>query len=91
VEGVKSQLERDWQRRKCSDLELSDLKDISFRKCLANEIPSVDKCFPAEKWAELNEALGEQATKNYDPSSLIDAITDAIPIADDPWGPRIGD
>lgn len=91
VEGIKLQLGREWERNECDDIALSDLKEISFRKCLEGEEPAEDKCFPAVKWEELNSALGEQMTKDFDAQDLVDAAIDSMPIADDPWGPRIGD
>lgn len=91
VEGVKEQIPRGWYRNQCSDLQITDLQNISFRKCLQGESPTRDKCFPAGKWAELNSAIKKQAVKGFDAESLTDMAIDSMPIADDPWGPRIGD
>lgn len=91
VEGAKAQLPKNWQRNQCSDLELSDLKNISFRKCLESENPTTDKCFPIDKWNELNSAITKQTVKGFDASSLTDMAMDSMPVGDDPWGPRIGD
>ena len=50
VEGVKEQLGKPWEEGECDDISLSDLKDISFRKCLVGESPIEDKCFPIASW-----------------------------------------
>ncbi|MBW6487540.1 conjugal transfer protein TraN [Sulfurimonas sp.] len=91
VEGTKAQIPRGWRRNVCSDIELGDLKNISFRKCLNNEEPAKDKCFPADKWEELNLAIMKQTTKGFDAQSLTDMAIDSMPVGDDPWGPRVGD
>lgn len=91
VEGVKEQIPKGWYVGQCSDLEIKDLKNISFRKCQIGESPVENKCFPAEKWEELNMAIKKQTTKGFDAESLTDMAIDSMPIGDDPWGPRIGD
>ena len=91
VEGAKEQIPKGWYVGQCSDLEIKDLKNISFRKCQIGESPVENKCFPASKWAELNSAIKKQAVKGFDAESLTKMAIDSMPIADDPWGPRIGD
>ena len=91
VEGAKVELNKEWHKGECDDISLSDLKNISFRKCLADENASTDKCFPVDKWNELNSALRKQITKGYDASSIVDSAIDSMPTRSDPWGPRTGD
>ena len=91
VEGTKVELSKPWTVGSCDDISLTDLKDISFRKCLSSENPSKDKCFPANKWAELNNAMKKQITKGFDASSLVDSAINSMPVRNDPWGARIGD
>ncbi len=91
VEGTKAQLNKGWVAGQCDDIALSDLKNISFRKCLSSESPIEDKCFPVDKWNELNSALKKQITKGYDASSIVDSAINSMPIGNDPWGARVGD
>lgn len=91
VEGVKAQLGESWTRNECDDIEISDLKEVSFRKCLNNENPVSNKCFPQDSWLALNIAIKKQAVKGFDANSLSNMAIDAMPIGNDPWGPRVGD
>jgi len=91
VEGVKEQLGKSWIKNQCDDIEISDLKEVSFRKCLNNENPINNKCFPQDSWLALNIAIKKQAVKGFDANSLGNMAIDAMPIGNDPWGPRVGD
>lgn len=91
VEGIKAQLKRGWYMNVCDDIKLSDLKNISFRRCLDSETASEDKCFPQNSWKELNNAIKKQTTKGFDANSLTKSAIQSMPIGDDPWGPRKGD
>jgi hypothetical protein len=91
VEGVKAQIPKEWERDKCDDLGVGDLKNISFRQCLSEESSVADKCFPQESWLALNDAIKKQTVKGFDASSLADMAIDAMPIGNDPWGARVGD
>lgn len=91
VEGAKEELDKKWKVENCSDISLSDLKNISFRKCLSDEKPDRDKCFPDDKWNEMNSALKKQITKGYNAKSIVNSAMDAMPTRNDPWGHTIGD
>ncbi|MFA6195332.1 MAG: hypothetical protein WC656_01655 [Sulfurimonas sp.] len=91
VEGVKAQIPKAWVKNQCDDIGLEDLKNVSFRKCLNSEDPVIAKCFPQASWLALNDAIKKQTVKGFDASSLTNMAVDAMPIGNDPWGPRIGD
>jgi hypothetical protein len=91
VEGVKAQIPKSWNKNECDDISLTDLKNISFRKCLDEEDAATDKCFPQVSWLALNDAIKKQTVKGFDASTLTNMAVDAMPIGDDPWGSRVGD
>jgi len=49
----------------CS-ISINDLKNISFRKCTADEQPYADHCFPADKYDEFVEAINKSGVVNFD-------------------------
>lgn len=91
VEGAKVQLDKPWVKGGCDDISISDLKNISFRKCLTEEDPVVDQCFPSYSWDALNTAIKKQTIKGFDAESLTNTAIDSMPVREDPWGEREGD
>ena len=49
----------------CS-ISINDLKNISFRKCTADEQPYTDHCFPANKYAEFVKAINKSGVVKFD-------------------------
>ena len=50
----------------CKDVTINDLKNISFRKCLEDEQPYRDHCFPADKYKEFEDAIRNSGVVNFD-------------------------
>lgn len=50
----------------CKDITINDLKNISFRKCNADEQPYRDHCFPADKYKEFSDAIKNNGVTNFD-------------------------
>jgi len=73
AEGLKAQLNKGWDS--CSDIEVDDLKDISFRECRDGEIPHINKCIPTESYSEFQQVIMRQASKNLN-SSMADGLID---------------
>lgn len=78
AEGLKEQLGKNWDS--CNDIEINDLKDISFRECGPNENPQTNKCFPTGKYSEFQQTLFKQASKGISFDGLSQQVINSMAI-----------
>jgi hypothetical protein len=91
AEGLKEQLDKGWTLPgtfypSCSDIDVDDLKDVSFRECRNGEIASINKCFPSDKYSEFQKTLFRQANKQFDgnvASGLVEQAINSMAISQD--------
>ena len=73
--GLKAQLNKGWDS--CNDIEVDDLKNISFRECRVGEVPHINKCIPTDSYSEFKIVLFRQASKNVN-SSIGDGLVNQV-------------
>lgn len=78
AEGLKAQLNKGWES--CNDITINDLKKISYRVCREGEIPYINKCFPASKYSEYQQALFRQSVRGIDMNGLTEQVTNSMAI-----------
>jgi hypothetical protein len=64
----------------CNDITINDLKDISFRKCLPEEEPYDDHCFPADKYDEFEDAIRNNGVVDFDFQGAADQAINSLAI-----------
>lgn len=81
AEGVKAQRGTKWNT--CNDITINDLKDISFTPCILGQDPHRDRCFPLDKYNELNGELRKQIKKGFaaDGDTFMSQIKNAMEIS----------
>lgn len=85
VEGAKVQLGKGWAVGSCDDITIDDLKNISFRACLAGEDPVADTCFPRDSYNQLNEALRRSSSVELGADTLVNQAINSIADTHGPW------
>lgn len=78
AEGLKEQLGKNWDS--CNDININDLKDISFRECGPTENPLTNKCFPTGKYSEFQQTLFQQASKGISFDGLSQQVINSMAI-----------
>lgn len=76
AEGIKEQLGKTWDS--CSDIALSDLKNISFKECAVGQDPKTDHCFAKAKYVEMQKAMTAQISKGVPIDNLQDQIKNSM-------------
>lgn len=78
AEGLKEQLGKNWDS--CNNININDLKDISFRECGPTENPQTNKCFPTGKYSEFQQTLFKQASKGISFDGLSQQVINSMAI-----------